>query len=978
MRQKKWIQFLKRPFVIVTTALAVITIGIFVAWSQLPWILNASSGYWLAWLNLEKAELRIVELNAEKLHVENFFLSQENWSLKANNIEASFELKDVLQNKRIHSLHIDGVIFEIKDPKAGGSNQSEEIGDQDITSIIRSALPLPFDSIELTNSSVIIERNGKTKKLAGRARIDVDAKQQGQFIAEISNSTERLKIEANLDFIDLNGEVEIQGGLETPTELLDWTYPDWRNSTEELSNATVQVGKVEYSVHFTIDNAALDNGYAKVSIEDAIFENQDHAARIHNLVIESKTKVYDLIECNVMLDLDSIQSSDLSIGTSKWTFSIAGSEMNHIEGRSDEIPWSYDQDIEGIAGLVLAVDLADDFEQSLVSFEADISELVAYDYSIESLSLRGEGSLEELEIKNTQLHLTDFPFVSSEFSSITITDPLEDLITVDLTGTLDFIEEKMDGLTLAPMSLQAQLVVSDEAQEWEAIVESNTSFPLVTYSQSDRIEGKFRHVLKGRRDSLTELITAEDEFSISELYGSFDQFDFEGVQITGQYIVSDLDIDKLQESLERDHVDFINVLKPKLVFDFSWQGNQLKIEEDTSIQWFSGYLKSEEATDAILLNATNGIVQVGAETLQQVSLEMSLSGKVPLISVKGKTALSLEGESVNGVIDGQVNIREGYESITGRFDVEPFTLVYSDIVSRHLPELEGLSFSGEIDLQTKGHWTPEDWDLSGGFSLNNGEIAYPTHSLNAKGLSTHISISSLAAGLLDSGQSIGAKSLQLGDLEAEDLAISFSMEEWQTLRVEEASVHIFDGLAHLDRAEFDIDNMDFDLMARFDEISLEPIVSQLDFFDGRMTGKVNGFVPISVKGRVVTVGEGQLTLVENSSAQLQYNAGNLFAEEDAPMGFFERYVDSFLEKSGLKPEDLVERGLNNLPIDSLQIDLFRQNHPNTPILIQMAGTAHTGPIDIPIQITTNVNGTLAEVLNFLMRLNSLGSVAILQ
>jgi len=223
------------------------------------------------------------------------------------------------------------------------------------------------------------------------------------------------------------------------------------------------------------------------------------------------------------------------------------------------------------------------------------------------------------------------------------------------------------------------------------------------------------------------------------------------------------------------------------------------------------------------------------------------------------------------------------------------------------------------------------------------------------------------------GQSIEVESLQLGDLEANRLAIFFSTEDWQTLRVEEASVQIFDGLLSLGQSEFKMDTMDLDLMARFDGISLEPIVSQLDFFDGRMVGRVSGFVPLSVKGGVVAVGEGRLELVENSSAALHYNAENLFTEEAVPMGFFERYVDRFLEQSGLKPEDLVERGLNNLPVDSLEIDLFNQKYPNTPIRVQMAGTANAGSVEIPIHITTNVNGTLAEVLNFLMRLNSLGS-----
>jgi hypothetical protein len=56
------------------------------------------------------------------------------------------------------------------------------------------------------------------------------------------------------------------------------------------------------------------------------------------------------------------------------------------------------------------------------------------------------------------------------------------------------------------------------------------------------------------------------------------------------------------------------------------------------------------------------------------------------------------------------------------------------------------------------------------------------------------------------------------------------------------------------------------------------------------------------------------------------------------------------------------------------MDLFSKDLPGTPMRIQMAGLAETGTARIPLNITTNINGTVAELLNFLMRLNSLGLV----
>ena len=149
----------------------------------------------------------------------------------------------------------------------------------------------------------------------------------------------------------------------------------------------------------------------------------------------------------------------------------------------------------------------------------------------------------------------------------------------------------------------------------------------------------------------------------------------------------------------------------------------------------------------------------------------------------------------------------------------------------------------------------------------------------------------------------------------------------------------------------------------------------VDFFQGRVTGRLNGSLPISLENGLPVLGEGFLELDPNYEATFSYDAEGFFTDDEAGGTSNKSLGDKALERLGLEPNALLEDALGNLDITRLRVDLFNKDMPQTPMKIQLAGIADTGKAKIPLNITTNVNGTVAELLNFLARLDSLGMVA---
>ena len=141
-----------------------------------------------------------------------------------------------------------------------------------------------------------------------------------------------------------------------------------------------------------------------------------------------------------------------------------------------------------------------------------------------------------------------------------------------------------------------------------------------------------------------------------------------------------------------------------------------------------------------------------------------------------------------------------------------------------------------------------------------------------------------------------------------------------------------------------------------------------------MEGAISGYVPITYKDSQFLSGEGYLGLSDNEPARMRYKTKGLLHQEiPKDIGFFEGFANRIIGQLKLAPEQVVEDALSDLAISELRVDLLSSDTPETPLKIRLSGEGKTGETPVPLILDTNINGTLEELFNFLLRINSIGT-----
>ena len=156
---------------------------------------------------------------------------------------------------------------------------------------------------------------------------------------------------------------------------------------------------------------------------------------------------------------------------------------------------------------------------------------------------------------------------------------------------------------------------------------------------------------------------------------------------------------------------------------------------------------------------------------------------------------------------------------------------------------------------------------------------------------------------------------------------------------------------------------DVGVVLEFEGIDAGELVRQLKLFKGSLTGRLRGKLPLGLLAGKPVPGEGYLELDPRYPAVFSMDARGLFTT-DLPN-------KTAKDRAVRLPYELAEEALGNVRIKTLRIDLFRRDHPDTPIRLAFSGESVTPRSMVPIDFVTNVNGSLTEVLNFLVRLATL-------
>lgn len=385
-------------------------------------------------------------------------------------------------------------------------------------------------------------------------------------------------------------------------------------------------------------------------------------------------------------------------------------------------------------------------------------------------------------------------------------------------------------------------------------------------------------------------------------------------------------------------------------------------------EWTGFWLKKPAATPdkpqlAATLSAYTGILRAGPETIEQPWLEMNLSGGLETCDADLKARALLEGAPVELQLAQRITM--DWPTLTaagaGPFALQPFTLTQSDLVSRWAPSAAGVAVTATLGASGTLTWKSSgEWDGTASVTLANGGMSYPPQALRLEGLNTTVELTSLKNVQTAKDQPLRFGRLAIGDFEVTNGMARFATDGPERLLVSGANARIFGGDVAVGSFMLLFPDPDVGVVVEFEGLDAGQLVRQLEIFQGTLTGKLRGRLPVGLLAGRPIVGEGFLELDPRYPSTFSMDASGIFTA-DLP-------GKTTKDKVVRLPYELLEEALGNLTIRQLRVDLFQRDRPETPIRVEFSGESVTPRARVPLNIVTNINGSVAEALNFFLRL----------
>ena len=933
---------------------------------------------WLGKRMLQKsgvgtAEFHVVELDSQGLRLSEIKLVGEGWILEGERVDIAFSLGDIWMSGALDEIILrNGALVIDRESVLGVESQESMEGDWG--GKWDEWVPLPVDRAVVEGFEISVEPPVFRERLELGLELKEGKSALPQIELHLRNDEFNLELDAVIDgkkrVINLSADMKSA----EPLALFDFEYSKIDDGELRKMLAGCTIGGVSSNIETTIDLQGVRSAAGSFEVIGASTESADATVSADWLRGQYSIVDNEVIAIEGEGMLNAAQSNSLVFSPARFSYALKGSNLRAFELDSDRFKWFYDSGTGGVASVRAEGRIADELEESELAFEVNAIEQEVSGISLQPFDLKAEGILSELKGVSSGIRFTDYPFVVFDNVSFTLSNVLADAKTVDFSGIANWDEEIIPRCRISSLAILGDTVIEEGKIRWKGSLEA-LEVALLRKGE-EMLEGAFSSRFMGSYEAETELIDSEATFGVSGLSGRWNETRFDEINVEGMMSIEGLDIDHLGSAREKGFAEMVECLWPLIAGRSELLGNELSLSDLGSAKWFSLELEKERSRDSedageLAYAWNSGIAELGPETIQQLVLTGSMIAKEGIFEYGGKIAGLLEGEEIRGSLSGEADLRKEKFEARGAFELEPIRFVSSDIASRHMPRLNGVSLSGLVEAEGAYWWNLGASDASIRLKLDSGKIVHPAQDLRIEGVSILAGIASISEMKGSGIQRIDVDSLRYGDTVGKKLKARFSFDGIDRLQVKKAEFELYDGMVSLEPMEMSLRSLDADWRVRFDELSVTPIMGKIDFFDGVVMGKVSGSLPIGLRSGTIEMGEGFLELVEGSEARLIYNAEGLFEEQETSKSFYEKMGYKVLDKLGLNPEDVVEDSLADLPIDRLRIDLFNKSLPDTPIRARITGTADTGKVEVPIDLTVNVKGTMEELLNFLMQMGSL-------
>ncbi len=958
-------------FTATVALLAIISVSI---WALRTDIATRVAQSYLQDLDLDTNEFTLSSLQLDSLSIDDIQIAKDGVAVSVETLTVTFDLSDLLDKYQIDTATIRGLRASLPPLPTSSEEQAPETPSlQELCLLLDlgQLKPIPFQCIQIVDSSI--------SSPFGEINVDATAKalepDQIELSAQLSHGQDTLALDATLSD-PTHSSLDASLHLASASSSLAAVSPSWQATIPELEH--LAAGPLDATIKLSTRPSTAPELTLDLQLQDLDLNYDSLETRIPTLSLSSSFNDFASIPISITFTPDLLKREDLEVQAGKaitLSANLIDQQVVKIQTQTP-IPWSYDSNfIHGQSQATLSYDLSK--TENPLQATIETSAFVLSDTELAPFSLLAKGNTDTIDFQTSALRQASSSPASLANGSgrIHIPEADADPINLSFTAELQPAPLLINGApaALPDLNLQLEAQILDDSSHSSIALKSQSASTLFDLPETASLNGQVQLLLDLTLNNLTDRYQGSVSLDASNISIQSDFLSGNEIGIQSKIEFQDIDSDAFDSDNPLSEANLKELLSHTRT-TLDWQANQLATP-DLNAQWSGGSLAIENRDQQIHINSTfgSGILEYDTIRLEQVYLESEQSGT--LQELDGATTLTamLQGNVIE--VGSQQHIRNPLEalSLNGEYTLTPLHLEHSDLPGLFAAEFAGISVSGDLEATGSYHASTDSADSSLALKFRKGELSYPASQLNAQGIEIDLSLDSLAS--LNSGETaskISIENIQAGDAKASLAKALFRIQNGAQLAIDSSEVTVFGGKILLDSTEIPIDGSDFKSALNFSKISLEQIASYVEIFDGEMEGEVSGSLPFQMKNGRFELQSGSLTLPDGSLATLRYHTEGLLTEEqtDAPAAkpsFSERLL-SFLQ---IDPDRSAEEALGNITITRFDAELFPDDAPGVPIRLHIEGTAHSKVADIPVVITTQVYGSLSELYNFLIRLNSL-------
>lgn len=258
-------------------------------------------------------------------------------------------------------------------------------------------------------------------------------------------------------------------------------------------------------------------------------------------------------------------------------------------------------------------------------------------------------------------------------------------------------------------------------------------------------------------------------------------------------------------------------------------------------------------------------------------------------------------------------------------------------------DMEGKSLGGKVSAKMSFS-LGKDRGLQASLqaSLREGTLALFDEQPFIEGIDTDITLDSLMHKSTAEFHRVTARKATAFDVTMSDLAMDYKIMENGDVSLRDVSFKAMGGEVLIDDFILPGGDADYTLLMRFKKLELALLAELFPVFSGRISGSMDGLLPIERSHGEIIPGKGELYLTPNTKGKLRYDAGESFS-------------------AGLNPKTehyqrmkMVEQSLQDLDLKVLSIRLFDPQDGDKALVLRLEGHAPRVEGSPPIHL--NVNG----------------------